>query len=153
MSGTSVNPVMAMTVIPPFNQGYLYIFISNNLDELHELQKGKYSPSLRRIDCILNEKIYSFGCSPWQSGAYGLICFQERNAALNDFCMSTQSAKDLIDVENGIPLGAMMFPCAARGQTLYEENGIECDHFNSLFPGISLSGKVQRFITHTDKIC
>ncbi|RHY15057.1 hypothetical protein DYB25_002994 [Aphanomyces astaci] len=76
----------------------------------------------------------------WPVGSYGVFCAQTVAAARQDFLASLHHAQATVAAADGVAVGALTFPCVARGFPFYEHPNVEADMFDTVFPNVPLTG-------------
>ncbi|CAK4073422.1 unnamed protein product [Aphanomyces euteiches] len=142
-SSIQVHPLQLFTDLSA-PSGSLHLFVSDSLEEIQAFLADPASTSLRSLECIFDAHhgvVFSQSSSEesqshWAEGSYGVFCTHSEKAALRDFESSLRHAKQIA----AKPVGALMFPCAARGEAFYDEQNVESEAFKAAFPGVPLQG-------------
>ncbi|ETW02265.1 hypothetical protein H310_05816 [Aphanomyces invadans] len=148
-----VHPLDVMRLPPP--QGSLHLFVADSAATLESFvvaPSPTYSENaagLTCIECMYDiDKHILFSQSSgdltivdyWPVGAYGVFCTQTAAAARHDFIASLKQVQDKVAAEGGQAIGALTFPCAARGAVFYDVPNAEGDLFHAEFPSLPLTG-------------
>ncbi|KAF0695821.1 Aste57867_13341 [Aphanomyces stellatus] len=145
-----VHPLQLLHGLPT-PSGTLHLFIAATLADAHAFVANPAAAPLPSIECSYDSQhgvLFSQSDADdpheannlWPVGSYGVFCTQSAEAARSDFDASVVAAKHRIAITHGVPVGAVMFPCAARGEAFYEAPNVESDAFDAAFPGVPLTG-------------